>query len=46
MQATHIKDVRVLKRLHRKAKHFFAMALTDDKLDLKAILVVDSMTDA
>jgi hypothetical protein len=45
MDATHIKDVGALQRLHRKAKHFFAIALTDDKLDSKAILVVDSVTD-
>lgn len=45
MKATHIKDVKALQRLHRKAKHFFAIALTDDKLDLQAILVVDSITE-
>lgn len=45
MNAGHIKDVGSLCRLHRKARHFFAMFLTDDKLDLKGMLVVDSVAE-
>lgn len=45
MSATYVKDIEVLRRLHIKARHFFATALTDDKLQPRAILVVDSITD-
>jgi hypothetical protein len=45
IEATFIKDVASLKRLHLKARHFYATILKDEMLESKAVLIIDSISD-
>lgn len=45
IQATCLPSMDCLKRLHIKARHFYATILKDEMLESKAVLIVDSISE-